>query len=191
MQAQESNLRVIAVTGTIEDCIMGDEGSADWADLTPQSKRLKLIEPIKVDIANLRIRQPAHGDPIIEVIHERNGPEGLDGPDDPDDWMAFYLGGLHAKQPLAATAFSTSHYGPLNNEPPHIAARRLEEMVAVITKMLETDMGDMGLAKILTGACKYSHSPMTFDTKDLATKLRLIADGSACEFVSYTALRTS
>ena len=169
LSATEHTTSLMDINGTIEDCVAA----------LPQSKRRKLTEPIKVDIGNVRIRQPANGDPIIEVIHEPNGP------DSPDGAMAFYLGGLHKQGPVAATAFSASHDGPLNNEPPNIATKRREEMVAVITKMREHVAL---LTDTLTGACKYSHSTMTFDAEDLATKLRRIESGDACELVSYTAL---
>jgi hypothetical protein len=201
------------INSTIEDCTMGDERSADAEAKTPQSKRLKvteqikIAEQIKVEWSHLRICQPANGDNIIEVRYEPDGPDVTycDVRTESDDrdvsygGITLYLTGLHNGQSRAAVAFCTSHFGAYDNEPSHIAAGRWEKMVAVITKMVgmiqwayfigPARFEQRCLTDIFRGACKYSHSTMTFDKEDLATKLRLIASGKAREYDSYTALR--
>jgi hypothetical protein len=167
--------------------VEGPEQAALTA-LALHSNRLKFIETSASSAfsLSLSIRQPVNDDTIIEVIHELHG------------CISFYLDGLHKDAPLAATAFSASHFGPFDNEPPHFAAERLEEVQAVVTKLIQTIKTDETVApqyrcltKILAGACLNSHSPMAFDADDIATKLRLIADGHAREYVSYDALRVS
>ena len=178
-QEQESTPIVVgSIVESIVDTIVRDAASA---------KRLKRTEPIAVHWTNLSIRQPVNGDSVIQVRHRR-----------PHGSIEFYLDGLHKDAPLAATAFSASHYGPFRNEPPHFAAERLEEVQAVVTKLIQTIKTDETVApqyrcltKILAGACQNSHSPMAFDADDIVTKLRLIADGHAREYVSYDALRVS
>jgi hypothetical protein len=171
MQAHDTG--IAGIDCAMEDCTMGD-----GAALTPD-KRIKLPKQIKTARSDLCICQPAHGDEIIEVRHK-------DGP-------AFYLAGLTTKAPLAAVAFCTSH----DNQSHHTAAENFDHMVAVITEMVklvataDSEMCKRTVIKDFTLACKFSHSTMTFDEEDVATKLRLIADGGACEFDSYTALRCS
>jgi hypothetical protein len=79
-----------------------------------------------------------------------------------------------------------------------LAAQLREELQAVVTKLLyaidlnitvETVAPHYRcLTQILAGACLNAHATMAFDPHDLAAKLRLIADGHAREYVSYTAL---
>jgi hypothetical protein len=162
-----------------------------------------VTEPNKVEWSHLRIRQPVNGDAIIEVRYEPDGPDVTycdvrhesHGPDVSYRGLTLYLAGLDNEAPLAAVAFCTSHLGAYNDEPSHIAAERWEKMVAVVTKMVEMTghrrREGRCLTDILKGAFQCAHSPMTFDKKDLATRLRRIASGHAQEFVSYTALCTS
>ena len=166
-----------SIVESIVDTIVRDAGPAS-------AKRLKRTEPIAVDWTNLSIRQPVNGDSVIQVRHRR-----------PHGSIEFYLDGLHKDAPLAATAFAASHFGPFDNEPPHLAAQLRDEIIAVVTKLLraiktvETVAPHYRcLTQILAGACLNSHAPMAFDPHDLAAKLRLIADGHAREYVSYTAL---
>ena len=159
----------------IVDTIMRDAGAVPGP---ASAKRLKRTDPIAVHWTNLSIRQPVNGDSVIQVRHRR-----------PHGSIEFYLDGLHKDAPLAATAFSASHFGPFDNEPPHLAAQLREELQVVVTKLLraiktvETVAPHYRcLTQILAGACLNSHATMAFDPHDLA------ADGHAREYVSYTAL---